>query len=77
MQDIFSLFARAGIVDRENGELVLQCKLKIALIACGHTNDGSGSISHQYIISDPDRDFMVCDGVVSISTGPNSIFLFS
>ncbi len=51
-------------------------KFKIALIMSRDSHDGTGTIGHQYIISNPDRDSFSIDRIDGITSCKNTGFLF-
>ena len=70
---------RVGLVDRAsddaaNGEVERASELEIALIVPWHGHDRAGAVAHQYIISDPNRDFAVVDRVDRVSPSEHSGF---
>ena len=44
------------VLDCGNREIKHPGKLKVALIPAGNSHDGSGSVPHQYIVRDPNRN---------------------
>ena len=63
--------------DRNDRQVVLTGKLKVALVAAGNGHDGAGAVVGNDIIGNPHGDLLAVDGVYHVASGKGTVLLES
>ncbi len=61
-----------GLDHHAHFQAELAGKLKVALVVGGHGHDRAGTVAHQHIVGDPDRDAFIIDRVDRIPAGEDT-----
>ena len=61
--------------DRNDRQVVLAGKLKVALVAAGNGHDGTGAVVGNDIIGNPNGDLLAVDGVHHVAAGKGTVLL--
>ena len=54
---------RASRNDLDDREVKFLCKVPVSLIMCGNRHDCTGSVGHQHIVRNPDRNLLAIHGI--------------
>ena len=49
-----------------DGQVEVAREGKVAAVVCGHGHDGASAVVGQYVVADPNRDALLCDGIDGI-----------
>ena len=61
-------------VDKANRQPHGFCKVKVALVVCGDSHDGAGSVASEDVVSDPDWNVFAIDWILCVSSGEYTRF---
>ena len=64
-----------GADDGDNGQIVLACKLKVALVTARNRHNGARAVIGHHVIGNPNGQLFAVDGVFHITTGKRAVLL--
>ncbi len=71
----FTFPLRRRCTVRKIGRSCTRGKIPVSLILSGHGHDGSGAVSHQYIVSDIQRHWFASKWIEQVGTGDDTTFV--